>query len=243
MQKFADTEEGLAELGKSYVNLEKLLGHEKVPLPKGPEDEAGRVAFNKAIGVPNTPPEYNLPDAQLPEGAEGVTFDKGTFQEIVHKYGLTPQQAQGLWSEYTKMSGEIYGKHMESYKAELDKNINELRKEWGDAYQGNVELGDLAIAKLADSQEMGDWLTATLSKSPYGMRFLAKVGNTFAENKIGDFQYKRFGLTPEEAQKEVASIRNNPDHPYNNENAAPKDRDAAIDHVNRLIAISVGKKL
>ena len=243
MEKFADTEEGLAELGKSYVNLEKLLGHEKVPLPKGPEDAEGRAAFNKAIGVPATPNEYNLPDAELPEAAQGMTFDKGSFQEIVHKYGLTPGQAQGLWTEYTKMSGDLYGQHMEQYKQDLDKNINALRKEWGDAYPGNIELGDLAIAKLADSQEMGDWLTATLSKNPYGMKFLAKVGNTFAENKIGDFQYKRYGLTPEEAQKEMASIRNNPDHPYNNENAPQKDRDAAIDHVNRLLAKSLGKSL
>jgi len=240
--KFQDTPEGLAEVAKSYVNLEKLLGHEKVPLPKGPEDVEGRAAFNKAIGVPDKPEAYNLPDVKLPGNMDGLSFDKSSFEGIVHKYGLTPQQAQGLWSEYTKMSGDAYKNHMTSFQNKLNENINALRKEWGDAYAGNIELGDMAIAKLSDDQEMGDWLTATLSKSPYGMKFLSKVGNAFAENKVGDFQYKRFGLTPEEAQNEMAKIKNDPNHPYNSEKASEKDHVAAVDHVNRLLALSLGKK-
>jgi hypothetical protein len=240
--KFADTPEGLAEVAKSYVNLEKLLGHEKVPLPKGPEDAAGRAAFNKAMGVPDSAEGYALPDVKLPGDMGNLTFNKASFQGIVHKYGLTPDQAKGLWTEYTNMSGNVYRSHIAQFEAKLNENINTLRSEWGDAYAGNVELGDMAISKLADSQEMGEWLMATLSKHPYGMKFLAKVGNTFAENKVGDFQYKRFGMTPEEAQNEVAKIKTDPNHPYNSEKATDKDHQAAVDHVNRLFAISLGKK-
>lgn len=241
--KFQDTPEGLAEVAKSYVNLEKLLGHEKVPLPKGPDDAAGRAAFNKAIGVPDAPAGYNLPDAKLPESMAKLSFNKDAFQGVVHKYGLTPQQAAGLWNEYTNMSGNIYASHMKDFETTLNKNINSLRAEWGDAYAGNIELGDMVIAKFADDQAMGDYLTATLAKDPMGMKFLAKIGNQFSENKIGEFKYKRFALTPEEAQAEISRIKSDPNHAYNSEKASQKDHDDAIAHVNRLIAASMGKQI
>ena len=242
MGKFQDTPEGLAELSKSYVNLEKLLGHEKVPLPKGPQDEAGRAAFNKAIGVPDAPGGYNLPDAKLPESMAKLSFNKDSFQGIVHKYGLSPAQASGLWNEYTNMSGNIYASHMKDFETTLNKNINTLRAEWGDAYAGNIELGEMVIAKFSDDQEMGDFLTATLSKHPAGMKFLAKIGNQFSENKIGEFKYKRFALTPEEAGNEISRIKADPNHAYNSEKASQKDHDQAVEHVNRLIAASLGKR-
>lgn len=241
--KFSDTPEGLAEVAKSYVNLEKLLGHEKIPLPKGPEDVEGISAFNKAIGVPDAPEKYNLPDAKMPVGSESVSFDKGTFQQVMHKYGLTPQQAAGLWKEYGSMMGESYNKMTQSYSAQLDQNINALRKEWGDAYAANVELADMAISRLAENQEQGDWLTATLAKNPHGLKWAAKVGNLLAENKVGDFQYKRFSMTPAEAKNEVARIKLDPNHPYNNEKATEDDHQSAVDHVNRLISISMGKRV
>lgn len=240
--KFNDTPEGLVDLSKSYVNLEKLLGHEKVPLPKGPEDAAGRAAFNKAIGVPDAPGGYNLPDAKLPESMAKLSFNKDAFQGVVHKYGLSPQQAAGLWQEYTNMSGNIYASHMKEFETTLNKNINALRAEWGDAFAGNVELGDMVIAKFSDDQEMGDYLTATLAKHPAGMKFLAKIGNQFSENKIGEFKYKRFAMTPNEAQDEIGRIKADPNHPYNSEKASQQDHDQAVEHVNRLIAASLGKR-
>jgi hypothetical protein len=241
--KFSDTPEGLAEVAKSYVNLEKLLGHEKVPLPKGPDDVDGRAAFNKAIGVPPTPEQYNLPDAVAPKELGQAAFDKSGFQQVMHKHGLSPDQAKGLWKDYTEMTAGEYTKAMKSYTDTLDQNINALRREWGDAYAGNVELGDMVINKFADDQKMADFLTSSLSKDPAGLKFLAKIGQQFAENKVGEFQYKRFAMTPQEAKNEVLKIKSDPNHPYSNEKATEDDHQAAVDHVNRLISISMGKRV
>ena len=241
--KFEDTPEGLAEVAKSYVNLEKLLGHEKVPLPKGPEDLEGMAQFNKALGVPEVAAGYNLPEPQLPGEMSKMTFDKDSFQEIMHKISATPAQAEGLWKAYTDMSGNIYKSHMAQFEETLNTNINKLRADWGDAYAANIELGDMVISKFADDQAMGDWLTATLSKDPAGMKFLAKIGSQFSENKIGEFQYKRFSMTPDEARAEVTKIKMDPNHAYNSDKAPEEDHQHAVSHVNRLIAISMGKQV
>ena len=242
--KFQDTKEGLAELGKSYANLEKLLGHEKVPLPKGPEDVEGQAAFYKAIGVPGAPEEYNLPDAVLPDAIKDMSFDKESFQAIMHKHNLTPQQAEGLWKDYTQMSGDVYGKHLADFNALMDKNSNELRREWGDTYAAKVELGDMVINKFADDQEMADFLTASLAKDPKGMKFLAKIGEQFQENKIGDFKFKRFAMSAEEAQEEAQKMRLDPEGAYRNEAGkfTEKEHNDAVDYYNRLLGIAMGQK-
>jgi len=239
LQKFDDTPEGLKKAVESHLNLEKLLGHEKVPLPKGPEDAEGRARFKKALGVPDNPQGYALEDANLPESMKDLTFKKEAFAEIVHKYDLTPAQAKGLWGEYTKMSGNVYQNHKTALEAKMNENINALRAEWGDSFATNVELGDMVISKFADDKDMGEYLTATLGKTPAGMKFLAKVGNQFAENKVGEFQHKKFALSPDEADIEVNKIMADPNHPYNNDKASQKERDVAIDQVNRLIAVSL----
>lgn len=237
MQKFPDTKEGLVETAKSYLNLEKLLGHEKVPVPKSKDDAAAWEIFSKALGIPDKPDGYGLEDAKLPDHLKGMTFDKAKFAEIVHQNKLTPDQAKGLWGAYTQMSSQIYENAVNEHKTKLTGVINQLRGEWGDAYQSKVDLGQNVINKFSDNKDMNDFVTATLSKDPNGIKFLAKIGEQFAENKIDGFNVQRFSITPDEAEKEISAIRQDPKHPYNNDRATPAERDRAIDKVNSLLSV------
>jgi len=243
LQKFEDTPEGLQEAVKSHLNLEKLLGHEKVPLPKDENDAEGIARFNKALGVPETAEGYNLIDPTLPEEMKGLTFDKTAFANIVHKYNLTPKQAEGVWKEYTDLSGGIYQKHVADFQTKLAASVNALKGEWGDAYESNVAISDMVVNKFSADKEMNDFVTASLTKSPMGLKFLAKIGAQFAENKVGEFKYTKYSMTPEEAGNEVSKIKGDVNHAYNSEKATTAEHEAAIDFVNRLTAISMGKKL
>jgi hypothetical protein len=237
MKKFQDTPEGLSEAVKSHLSLESLLGNEKVPIPKSKDDLAARALFNKAMGIPDKPDGYGLEDPKLPDHIKGMTFDKAKFAEIVHKNHLTPDQAKDLWGSYTEMTKQVYENAVKEQQTKMTGIINQMRGEWGDAYQSKLELGQMVINKFSDNQEMNDFITATLASDPRGIKFLAKVGDQFAENKVGDFGYQRHSLTPEEAQKEISQIRQDPNHPYNNDKATPAERDRAIDHVNTLLSV------
>ena len=173
---------------------------------------------------------------------EKVDFDKGAFSKVVHENGLTPMQAQALWKTYTAMQTDAYTKQMADHQQLMIDNKNALMAEWGDAYAANVELGDMVISKFADDQETADFITATLTKDPAGIKFLAKIGEQFSENKVGEFQYKRHSLSPADALAEIKKIQQDPNHPYQNDKAPDAEHDAAVEHVNRLISISRGKK-
>lgn len=238
MLKFPDTKDGFNDVVKSHLSLEKMLGHEKVPVPKGKDDVEAWARFSKAFGIPDKPEGYSLPDVEIPESMKGLTFDKKEFAKVVHDQKLTPEAAKGLWEAYTDLTVKAYAKALKTREESLSGIINELRNEWGDAYQSKVALGQLVINKFTDNKETNDFITATLTTDPRGIKFLAKLGDQFAENKIGDFKYQRHSLTPDEAQREIDSIRRDMNHPYNNDKLPQVERDRAIDYVNGLIAVA-----
>lgn len=239
LAKFEDTPQGLEKAMESYGNLEKLLGHDKVPMPKGPDDKEGWARFNKAIGVPDKADGYGLKDASIPDSMKGMTFDKAKFAEIVHANGLTPTQAQGLWKTYTDLQVSAYNQHLDALQANLNKTMNALKQEWGDAYNTNVELGQNVINQFSGDKETADFLTAALLADPKGIKFLAKLGGQFSENKVGDFNVKRFAVSPEEAQNEIDKMTRDLEGPYMNQSNkfTAQEHAAAIERMNSLRAV------
>ncbi len=238
MKKYEDSKEGFNEAVKSHLLLEKLLGYEKVPIPKGKDDTVAWDLFNKAMGIPAKPEGYGLPDAEIPDTMKGLTFDKAKFAEVVHSQKLTPEAAKGLWGAYTEMTKQAYSKAVKDHQDTVNNLMNQMKGEWGDAYQSKIELGQMVINKFSENKETNDYITATLSKDPRGIKFLAMIGDQFAENKVGEFKYQRHSLTPEEAQREVDSIKMDMNHPYNNPKATEAEHNRAVDYVNNLIGVS-----
>jgi hypothetical protein len=238
LQKFPDTKEGLTDAVKSHLLLEKLLGYEKVPIPKSKDDTTAWAVFSKALGIPEKPDGYALPDVEIPETMKGLTFDKKKFAEIVHANKLTPDAAKGVWQAYTDMTKQAYSSAVKASQDKITGHINQLKGEWGEAYQSKIELGQMVINKFSSDQETNDFITATLSADPRGIKFLAQIGDQFAENKIGEFKYQRHALTPEEAQREVDAIKSDMSHPYNNPKAPEAEHNRAVDYVNQLIGVA-----
>jgi len=237
MQKFSDDADGFSKLAESHHNLEKLLGHEKVPIPKGPEDIEGWGRFSKAMGIPEVPTGYALDDVNAPEEIKGQMYSKEKFAELSHRLKLTPSQAKDLWKEYNAVTTDQYSNAVRGLTAKVEELRNSLKQEWGDSYTANVDLAQSVISKFAGTKEVEQSLSAKLLQDPEAIRVFAKIGNEFAENKIEGFQYKKFSLSLAEAQAEIDAIVTNENHPYNNGKAPSEERTRAINYVNGLYAI------
>ena len=238
-----NTPDGLNKALQSYGNLEQLLGHEKVPIPKDVNDVEGWNRFSKAMGIPDKAEGYGLPDANIPKdmAEKGLTLDKNQFAEIMHAHKVHPAAVKGIWDAYQKVNVEAYQKAMEAHSKQLIQTVNQLKSEWGDAYEANVELGQMVINKFSADKEMNDYLTTVLSRDPRAIKFLAKIGDQFAENKIGEFSMKRFSLSPSEAREESMKMSRDMDGPYMNQRGKFTDREhqAAVDRFNMLVKASM----
>jgi hypothetical protein len=133
------------------------------------------------------------------------------------------------------MTLESYSNAFKEHEQVMTQTINQLRSEWGDTYEANIDLTQLVISKFAPDKETEDYLTATLTKDPKAIKFLAKIGSQFAENKIGEFSYQNFSLSPEQAEAEAHAMMADLKGPYHSNN--DETRRVAIDRVNSLLAI------
>jgi hypothetical protein len=168
-----------------------LLGHEKVPIPKGPEDVDGWSKFSKALGIPDKAEGYGLADVQVPEALKDLTFDKQKFAETVHAFKLTPSQAKGLWEAYTKMTTESYSGYLKQHQTNMVNVVNQLRSEWGDTYEANVQLGQMVISKFAADKETEDFITANLAKDPRGVKFIENMVKDIASKYKTQYDFRK----------------------------------------------------
>lgn len=220
------TEGGLVnvptELVKGFVNAQKLIGKEKIPVPAdGDGDEAWNEVWSR-LGRPETAEGYEL---KLPEnmpqefdGAEEMTKD---FKTTAHKLGMLPKQAQGLLDWFMETNGQILQKNVEAgqnFRAESEAG---LRKAWGRAYSQNVAEAQNAFEAIAKDmgQEDGEALAKLLEDTQLGdhplvLKFFNKVGKMLGEDTIGDTKGRGFVLNPEEAQAEIAKIMGDKKNPY-----------------------------
>lgn len=243
MSKFDDTPEGLGKVVESYANLEKLLGHEKVPIPKDEKDTEGWARYRTAMKVPSKPEGYELPDAKLPESLSGVVLDKNKFATIMQANHIPPGQARAMWDVYQKENVAMYNQHIDTLQKQLDNSINALRQEWGGAYDTNVQIAQEVINQFSPDKETNEYITASLLKNPGAVKWLKSVGDQFAENKVGDFNIKRFAVSPDEANAEITKLTSDMNGPYFNmaRKHSAAEQDATIKRVNELREV-VAKK-
>lgn len=148
LSKF-ETVEGMA---KSYVNLERMLGGEKVPIPKDGDQEAWD-RFYKAGGRPDAPEQYGFKAPEkLPEGVQySAELDK-QLAGIFHKQGLNSKQAAGVREELMGIVSKGALESLEKVKADqqaneaaIQKAEETLKSEWGSAYEARMRVAGAAI--------------------------------------------------------------------------------------------------
>ena len=192
------------EVLNGYRNLEKLVGQDKIPLPKGADDKEGWARFYDAAGRPKSADEYKLP---VPEGQQPTEFTKAAAGKF-HELGLSSQQAEGLaaWWNQQQTGAQDQMLQVSAQKAEAD--MAALKSEWGGAYDENVNFGQRAAKEFGlDAAK----LTAIESAMGTGemLKFMARVGRGLTEDtfQAGNSGGNKFGMTPEAARGRIAELR------------------------------------
>lgn len=228
VQKYGTMEDQI----KGHLELQKSFGMDKVVWPKDESDTERWAEVNKRLGVPETADAYDLEAVDMPEG---LGFNRAQFQEIMKDADIPTSKAQKLWENYTGTLKNSYSDAQNQHQESVNQTKAQLKQEWGEAYQTKLERGQSVIDTFADSQDQMDYLTDKLSGDPLGQKFLAKIGDQFAEHSVGGFQPpKNFTLTPSEAQAEIDRIKTSPDYTSNDERV----RRPLIDRVHSLRAMA-----
>ena len=205
-----------ADLAKSYIEAERFLGREKIPLPpKDAKPEDWDMVFN-SLGRPSDPNAYKVPEVKYPEGMQPASEDQlKEFKSFAHKIGLLPKQVEALFQwNHDRNVGYMDGMTKATTQSRQDAETG-LRKEWGKAYDANLGLIKGLLGKFGDDG-MSQLIESGLGNDPRFIKFAYQVAKNFGED--GQFlggQAASLTLTPEEALAEISKIRNDKVHPYN----------------------------
>lgn len=172
-----------ATLAKNYVNAQRLIGADKVPVPgKSATDDEWREVWRK-LGAPEDPQQYEL---EKQEYWDDHSFEN--FKNRAYEMGLNNKQADALsrfYNEQVAAAREQFDQKTEEVRFQGEQ---ELRQEFGQYFEERMGMaqdaartifGDASLfdeIKLADGRLLGD--------DPRIIRGLVKMREMLGEDSI-----------------------------------------------------------
>lgn len=195
-----------ADMLNSYRALERYAGGSKsiVELPGEDADEAKVNEFYNKLGRPESPDKYGL---KAPDGADPKVTE--FYSQIAHKHGLTAKQAQGIFGEWNEFITGLGAQSEAEMAAAAEREITDIRKEWGQAFQQNLDAGRRAAAALGYNQEKLNALEAKLGPAET-LRLFTTLGAKMGEDSFAGGEREGssgFGLTPAAARQQIADLK------------------------------------
>lgn len=180
------------ELAKSYRELERTRGHNVVPIPRDeydPQgnlvkpDDVGRAAWNKAMGVPESPDGYQLP---VPENNPYPEFT-AEVQKMFHANGVPPRMASALVKGYESAIQAAEASLRAREDAASEAGVLDLEREWGPKFQENSTLAargwELATKQFGITPESQRALETAIGTTAY-LKMMHALGSANAEGRF-----------------------------------------------------------
>jgi hypothetical protein len=170
-------------LARNYVNLKKMLGQEKIPVPRDENDTAAWDMLYKAAGRPDTPDAYEIKrPADMPEGLtideEGEKFLK-TF---AHQNGWNQRQFDAAYNAFYEREAKARQAFTKSQADAKEEAMRSLHRE-GNAEE-TLTLAKATVTQYFDQEAIARLEQAGLGNDPIIIRSLAKIGKDLTGHQV-----------------------------------------------------------
>lgn len=230
----------VAGLAKSYINAQKLIGRDKIPVPgENATPEEWRAVYQR-LGMPENADGYEF---EVPkEWGESEKATLKTFHEKAHELGLSKAQTKKLVEWNLEMGGKQQ-ELLDSMQAEkLAQAVAKLEVDWGK--KGSATWNDkYGAARAAEEHFAKDIpeLKAALAETGAGdhpavLRLFARLGDGLKEAGLKGFGH----VAPEEARSKLESMMKDPEFQKRLFSDTRSVRQAALDEQARVIAQANG---
>ena len=197
--------EAIAEFHNKLVTKVPAL----MPRPNPDDPESVKTVY-KALGHPETPEGYKVPEFTPPQGVQIDTAPIESFRKVAHEAGLTTKQFESIVSS---MTAESVARAAEQQQ-KADNGIAQLTREWGHAFDQNFKQA-ISIAERTDAPPA---LIQALRESRIdaaSVKWLHKLADSFRGEPNAGRDKNHMGIiTPGEATERISEMMNNKEHAY-----------------------------
>jgi hypothetical protein len=177
-------------------------------------DAEGWANFYQRMGAPAEAAGYQF--SEVP-GFTGDGEDIASFAEVAHNLHLTREQADGLYQYLAGNLTEVDN----SFAQEQLEGAQRLKGEWGQAFDHKFAAAQNAARMMNDKiPGIAEYFNGINPSEPFDhnlVRLMSEVADMMGETGALDMGRPAGIMTPEEAMLQAQEIRDNPEHPYNNE--------------------------
>lgn len=157
-----------ADAIKSYIELEKQAGS-KFSIPEDGDKEALAKIYKK-LGKPEDISGYEL------ETADSDKSQIDDFKSACLENNILPAQAKGIYEWYR----QVQDKQVEAFNKLAQKEIEEVKQEWGADYDKNHEIMARGLKMLELTKEQHECLETALGSKGY-MLLGKRIGDSISE--------------------------------------------------------------
>lgn len=209
--------ESVEALAKEHVNVQKLIGADKVIVPNAESTPEELNAFYQKLGRPGKVEDYDLEGVERPADLPWDDEFQGSMLTTMHEAGLSSVQVQKVLSAYIEsVSGQFQFANGEVQRV-TETGIQDLRNEWGGSYDAQIDLSKRAFASAAgeDHEELAGIKLhdgTLLGDHPKLIKAFAVLGGKMSEHGlVGANASTRTTMSPVEAGNAVKKLMGDAD--------------------------------
>jgi hypothetical protein len=206
LSKFKDVE----NLARGYENAQKLIGRDRITIPK--TDEEFQEAYAK-LGCPDDPKKYafKYDDSKLSDVHKGaLAKDVEMFRGWAKAAGLNNAQANVVINKYAEQAGIYAAEDLAKCTAETQACESALRSEWGEAYDLKITIANRVLSRYGDQNMIQAIVDSGLGRNPGFVRMISKFGEMTQEDVGLDRTGGSQVMTPEAIREQIAEVQSHP---------------------------------
>lgn len=206
LSKFKDVE----NLARGYENAQKLIGRDRITIPK--TDEEFQEAYAK-LGCPDDPKKYafKYDDSKLSDVHKGaLAKDVEMFRGWAKAAGLNNAQANMVINKYAEQAGIYAAEDLAKCTAETQACESALRSEWGEAYDLKITIANRVLSRYGDQNMIQAIVDSGLGRNPGFVRMISKLGEMTQEDVGLDRTGGSQVMTPEAIREQIAEVQSHP---------------------------------
>lgn len=210
LQNLKPGKEGFTSLAKTLVESQKMLGQPKVSIPKPDASQAEWEAFYNAGGRPETVDGYKI---EIPELKNIQVDDEklAEWKKFFHASGLNNKQANDIMSRYLSTMDEQQGSVQQQQQTQIAQKLGELKEEWGESFDSNVEIAKAALRKFA-SEGFIEFLNNTkLGDHPDMIKVFHQIGEGLIDDDTAGRGSGMIVSSPTRAKREIELLKQDED--------------------------------
>lgn len=175
-------------LANSYVHAERMIGRDRIPLPKDENDQEGYERAYSALGRPEKPDAYEIPKPEkLPDGMQYDDDGEKYLRQLGWQNGFNNKQILAMRDAYMKREGERMENYREWQQSSRQQAEETLRREHGHGYDKFLRTAKVALREFADSDLLEELDRTGFGNDPRLLRAFGKAGSALlGEQKLRD---------------------------------------------------------